>query len=50
MKSFFLCGLVLAQMFLSGCGATYTTTAPRPATTPSDECPQGMDYKTGRCL
>ena len=49
MKIFFLCGLVWAQMVLSGCGATYTTLAPKPAETPSDECPNGINYKTGRC-
>jgi uncharacterized protein YceK len=45
---------IVALLLLSGCGATYTKVDP-PATAKAataggaDECPDGIDYKTGRC-
>ena len=51
---------ILALLLLSGCGATYTKVdqpAPSSAAATSEgatgngaeECPDGIDYKTGRC-
>ena len=45
---------ILPLLLLSGCGATYTKVdqpAPTSAATSqgADECPDGIDYKTGRC-
>ena len=46
--------LWIVLLLLSGCGATYTKVdqpAPAKASTAggADECPDGVDYKTGRC-
>jgi hypothetical protein len=43
----------LALLTISGCGATYTTidkSGMEPTASASDaDCPNGIDYKTGRC-
>ena len=47
--------LLLLLLLLSGCGATYTKVdQPAPSSAAAthagaDECPDGIDYKTGHC-
>lgn len=46
---------ILPLLLLSGCGATYTKVdQPAPSSAAAthagaDECPDGIDYKTGHC-
>ena len=46
---------ILPLLLLSGCGATYTKVdQPTPSSSAAtheggEECPDGIDYKTGRC-
>ena len=46
---------ILPLLLLSGCGATYTKVdQPAPSSAAgthegAEECPDGIDYKTGRC-
>lgn len=45
--------ITLLAALLCGCGATYTTFERASANNPNagaDDCPNGIDYKTGACL